>query len=308
MESEQQLTKAIGTLCGYGFLNGREDGEKFEMHRLVHLATRVWTDAQSTTNSTAQDAAKQLAKVFPSSNWRNCELWQQCLPHALRVLQASEKTVDVNLCSLGIYVGRCLRADRRMKEAVNILERVVDWDSTLKPKYGDQLDPKYELAVAYKEDKQAKRAIQLLEDVVSIQANTPATEHRDRLKVQAQLASSYAKNGQMEEAVKLLEDIALIEENTLPTEHPDRLASQHMLAVVYIQTGRIEEAVKLFEHVVSIRANTLAAEHPDRLRSQQDLAGAYKKVGRTEEAENLMEQVVAITNKILPEDGSSRLR
>ncbi|KAH6972990.1 acyl transferase/acyl hydrolase/lysophospholipase [Ilyonectria sp. MPI-CAGE-AT-0026] len=308
MESEQQLTKAIGTLCGYGFLNGREDGETFEMHRLVHLATRVWTDAQSTTNSTAQDAAKQLAKVFPSSNWRNRELWQQCLPHALRVLQASEKTDDVNLCSLGIYVGRCLRADRRIKEAVNILECVVDWDSTLKPKCGHQLDPKYELAVAYKEDKQAKRAIQLLEDAVSIQANTPATKHRDRLKLQHHLARAYAKNGQTEEAVKLLQDIALIEENTLSTEHPSRLASQHQLAKAYAKTGRIEEAVKLLEDVVSKWANTTETEHPYRIASQLQLAKAYSKTGRIEEAVKLFEHVVSIQANTLTTEHPDRLK
>ncbi|KAL1842459.1 hypothetical protein VTJ49DRAFT_5196 [Mycothermus thermophilus] len=44
--SEQRMTRAIGVLCGYSFLSRREDGTTYDMHRLVHLALRVWVNKQ----------------------------------------------------------------------------------------------------------------------------------------------------------------------------------------------------------------------------------------------------------------------
>jgi hypothetical protein len=38
---EARLAGAIGTLCSYSFLERRDDGTKLDMHRLVHLATRI---------------------------------------------------------------------------------------------------------------------------------------------------------------------------------------------------------------------------------------------------------------------------
>ncbi len=39
----EQMVHAIGTLCGYAFVTRRGDDPVFDMHRLVNLATRIWT-------------------------------------------------------------------------------------------------------------------------------------------------------------------------------------------------------------------------------------------------------------------------
>ncbi|KAG6989364.1 hypothetical protein FocnCong_v021262 [Fusarium oxysporum f. sp. conglutinans] len=41
LKTEQQMTQAIGTLTGHGFLSRREGGATFDMHSLVHLATPI---------------------------------------------------------------------------------------------------------------------------------------------------------------------------------------------------------------------------------------------------------------------------
>lgn len=42
VESEEQVIYAIGTICGYAFVVRRGDDTMFDMHRLVHLAMRIW--------------------------------------------------------------------------------------------------------------------------------------------------------------------------------------------------------------------------------------------------------------------------
>jgi hypothetical protein len=47
--TEEEFVHAVGTLKGYAFLQEREDAETFDMHRLVHLATRGWIDGEGST-------------------------------------------------------------------------------------------------------------------------------------------------------------------------------------------------------------------------------------------------------------------
>ncbi|KAJ4223009.1 hypothetical protein NW760_010697 [Fusarium oxysporum] len=67
--SEQKMTRAVGTLCGYNFLTKREDGETFDMHSLVHLATQRWNEDDGL--EIRLMAFKHIAKVFPTNDWEN---------------------------------------------------------------------------------------------------------------------------------------------------------------------------------------------------------------------------------------------
>ncbi|EWZ28528.1 hypothetical protein FOZG_17741 [Fusarium oxysporum Fo47] len=61
-KSQQQLTRAIGTLCGYRFLDRRGSSEVFDMHSLVHLATRSWVAENDPEKEQSQAAIARLEK------------------------------------------------------------------------------------------------------------------------------------------------------------------------------------------------------------------------------------------------------
>ncbi|KAH7126012.1 hypothetical protein EDB81DRAFT_951419 [Dactylonectria macrodidyma] len=307
MGSEQQLTKAIGTLCGYGFLSRRGDGEAFEMHRLVHLATRIWTDQNNMTKETGQDAAHQLAAVFPNNDWENRDLWQQCLPHALRLLQYIGATDDPRICILSNWVGRCLEREGRIKEAVDVLERVVLWQKTLPPDQPVKLNSQQSLGLVYLLNGQVTIGTQLLEEVVAMKQNL-AEEDNSRLTSENLLATAYQKSMRLEEAIQLFEHVVDVQAKTLSEEHPDRLTSDQNLAIAYQKNGQVEKAVPLLEHVVDVRAKTLSEEHPDRLISEQNLAMAYRKNGQVEKAIQLLEHAVDVQEITLPEEHPDRLQ
>jgi tetratricopeptide (TPR) repeat protein len=192
-ESRQQLTRAIGTLCGYGFLSRRgTSGEMFDMHSLVHLATRSWVAKHDSEKEQRQAAIAHLAEVFPTDDWENRDVWRLYLPHAIRLLSTLEDGESEELCELGYWVGRCLHIDGRVAEAV----------ATLK-------------------------------DVVAIWEKTLAENHPDRLASQHELARAYRANGQIEKAVELLEHVVAIEEKTLAETHPSRLVSEELLRDFY---------------------------------------------------------------------------
>nr|RBQ96747.1 hypothetical protein FVER53263_13503 [Fusarium verticillioides] len=71
LSSEQKMTRAIGTLCGYSFLSKREDGETFDMNSLVHLAIKRWNEEEGLEAGTRQMAFAHIAQTFPYSDWEN---------------------------------------------------------------------------------------------------------------------------------------------------------------------------------------------------------------------------------------------
>ncbi|KAG5658672.1 hypothetical protein KAF25_010853 [Fusarium avenaceum] len=123
--SEQSMTRAIGTLCGYSFLSQREDGDMFDMHSLVHLATRRWNEDEGHGEGIQQLALARIAEAFPTDDWENCEVWRQHLPHALRLLTSMDSDGSEDACKLGYWVGRCLHIDGKARQGVGILEHMV---------------------------------------------------------------------------------------------------------------------------------------------------------------------------------------
>ncbi|KAL8366598.1 hypothetical protein RB595_010452 [Gaeumannomyces hyphopodioides] len=308
LEVEEQTVHAIGTLCGYAFLTRRAGSQVFDMHSLVHLATRIWIQRENRTATAYGKAIRHIAEIFPDDDYANRSLWREYLPHVFKALQSSEGANSKDKSNLCFWVGRCLRVDGRIKEAVKYLGKACQWrDGHFAENHPSRLASQHELAIAYQANGHVKRAVALLEQVVAIRTRTLAENHPDRLASQHALAIAYQANGHVKQAVALLEQVVAIQAKTLAENHPNRLASQHELAGAYQANGQIKQAVVLLEQVVAIQAKTLAEDHPDRLASQHALAMAYRANGQVKQAVALLEQVVAIRAGTLAENHPSRL-
>jgi tetratricopeptide (TPR) repeat protein len=304
------MTSAIGTLWSYSFINKRSDGKTYDMHRLVHVAARVWIQQKGLAMETQRKAMEHLSKAFPWNKWDNRELWREYIPHAARMRDAKDGGDADARWMLCFKAGRCLRLDGRIRDAVCWLEDSLDLRAHLPEDDENRLSTQHALATAYEANGQVKDAIQLLEHVVAIEGRVLAEDHPDRLASQHELARAYSSNGQVKDAVQLLEHVVAIQRRVLAEDHPDRLASQHELAGAYSSNGQVKDAVQLLEHVVAIEKRVLAEDHPERLVSQHELARAYLSddQGRVKEAVQLLEQVVAIQKRTLAEDHPKRLR
>ncbi|RKK64704.1 hypothetical protein BFJ69_g16600 [Fusarium oxysporum] len=307
-ESQQQLIRAIGMLCGYGFLYRQGSSEVFDMHSLVHLTTRSWIMENDSWKKQRDATIARLKEVFPTDDWENRNLWRQYLPHAIRLLRYTEDDWNEELCELGYWTGRCLFVDGRVIEAVKLLEHVVKVQgATLAENHPSRLASQHALAGAYQANGQIAEAVELLKHVVTVRETTLAENHPSRLASQHALAGAYQANGQIAEAVELLKHVVVARETTLAENHPDRVASQHELARAYKANRQIAEAVKLLEYVVAVQKTTLAENHPDRLASQHELAGAYRTNGQVTVAVELLEHVVTVQETTLAENHPDRL-
>lgn len=164
--SDLRADQAIRTLSGLGFLTERAN-KVFDMHRLVHLMTRWWV-ANHREGASLHKAVIHLTKVFPTDDEENRQLWQQYLPHALRVLRDNEgaERYTHEYYRLGVMVGSCLQQDKRSRVVIELLERI---GATKKSPDDNLLLLEYQhvLATAYQGSNQTEKAVELMEHVVA---------------------------------------------------------------------------------------------------------------------------------------------
>jgi tetratricopeptide (TPR) repeat protein len=316
-QSRERTEEAIGTLCGYSFVSRREgdntgevgrEEEWYDLHRLVHLATRVWVDKHGSAADVAQRALTHVAGILPAVDFASQAVWRGYMPHALRLLERKE-SIDVHSrAKLSFWVGRCLNLDGRASEAVKWLEECCRCREALDGDDPYRLSAQHNLGVFYWADGQIKKAVTLLEHVVKVREATLADTHPDRLQSQHALSVSYQADGQIKKAVTMLEHVVKVREATLADTHPDRLASQHQLGVSYHADGQIQKAVTLLEHVAKLREATLAEAHPDRLQSQHQLGVFYWADGQIKKAVTLLEHVVKVREATLADTHPDRLQ
>ena len=305
---EARLVGAIGILCSYSFLEKRDGGSKLDMHRLVHLATRVWVNQNGREEETRMAALKHLSEVFPSDGYTNREIWRAYLPHVARIGRHEQCKDTEEMSELCLKVGQCLYVDGRIRESVLWLQGSCEWrDRNLAQDNPSRLASQHELAGAYLANGQVKEAVQLLKYVVAVKPQVLAENHPDRLASQHELARAYQANGQITEAVQLLRYVVAIGSGVLTEDNPSQLASQHELAGAYLANGQVKEAVQLLEYVVAVKPQVLAENHPSRLASQHELARAYQANGQITEAVQLLEHVVAMRSEVLAENHPDRL-
>ncbi|KAG7406533.1 Nephrocystin-3 [Fusarium oxysporum f. sp. rapae] len=314
LKTEQQMTQAIGTLTGHGFLSRREGEEAFDMHN------GRTTEAVSTLEHVVKIRERISAEDHPSRLTSEHELARAYLDdgHTKKAVEMLEHVVEIRerilaedhphrLASEHVLAQAYLD-DGQTRRAVEMLEHVVEIRERISAEdHPHRLASEHELAGAYLDDGQTKKAVEMLEHVVAVEAEILTEDHLDRLASEHVLAQAYLDDGQSKKAVEVLEHVAETQERILAEDHPRRLASEHELARAYLADGQTKKAVKMLEHVVEIRERVLAEDHQDRLASEHELARAYLTDGQTKKAVEMLEHVVETQERVLAEDHQDRL-
>ncbi|KAF1835698.1 kinesin light chain [Decorospora gaudefroyi] len=117
-ESRVAQAKAIGMLKAYAFATERqpagegrqpqqEQTKAFDVHPLVHLATRGWLKAQSQWLGWAARTTMRLVEVVPFGGHSTRALWTAYLPHARHVVDVHEMHESEARMQLLDRIGKC---------------------------------------------------------------------------------------------------------------------------------------------------------------------------------------------------------
>jgi tetratricopeptide (TPR) repeat protein len=257
--SKKAMVDAIGTLDAYSFITRRPEDQSFDLHRLVHLATRNWLQEEGLLTGWTDKAVSQLARVFPTDGHASRSVWRAYLPHARYVLASNAQNRDLeDAVSLRHSVGFCLLVDGKYSDAEELFVQVMET---------------------------RKRVLGI--------------EHPDTLLGIGNLASTYRDQGRLKEAKELELQVIETRKRVLGIEHPDTLVSIGNLALTYMNQGRLKEAEELGLQVMETRKRVLGTEHPDTLLSMNNLVFTWKSQGRDHEALVLIEECVQLRIRVL---------
>lgn len=300
-------TTALGTLQAYSLISRQAGAEKYDMHRLIQLATQKWLQVQGTSDKWQERALKRLSEVFPH-NSKDLESWAACdllLPHAQKVLEndyADKESLlrKVDLLSqwgvFDIAQGRYEAASIRHSVALDLVRSIRGMED---PK---TLNTMEHLAIAYVKQGRWKEAEKLQLHVLETRSRVLQVGDKDILDCMNNLAFNYSKQGRWEEAERLQIQVMNTSLKILEAEHPDTLGSMNNLANTYSHQGRWKEAEKLQIQVMNTTLRLFRAEHPVTLVSTNNLASIYNRQGRFKEAEKLQLRVLETLLRVLKAD------
>jgi tetratricopeptide (TPR) repeat protein len=271
-QPKKKVIDAIGTLSAYSLITKRPtdqpvDDQSFDLHRLVHLATRNWLREQGAMPGWAKKAVARLAEIFPNRDHENRTMWTAYLPHARHILgpnllEESSKERIVLLEKIAL----CLVIDGKYDEAKGMQLCVFEWKKrTLGEVHLDTLSSAHNLAEALERAGNYQEAEILNWGVFKAMKKILGQEHLDTLTSMANLASTYWNQGRWKEAEELELQVMEMSLRVLGQEHPATLMSMANLASTYQNQGRWKEAEELGVQVMEMRKRVLGQEHPHAL-------------------------------------------
>ena len=287
------MAQALETLKAYSFIKMHqlEDINRYEkfynVHRLVHLATRKWLRSQGELRAYSGKTLERVASAFLTGEPDNMTTLTMYLPHARCILETSDLPIGSQQAQLYLLhkVACCLDINRQHSEAYPlILRRLAETEKTLGPEHPMTLQSIDQLASNLTDQKRFSEAEPMCRRAVDGLKETLGSEHVDTLKSLTLLAMILEEQSKYMESEELYRSVLEAKERMLGHEHMETLTSLNNLAISLEKQGRYEQAANIHQQVLEVREKVLGSENPDTLQTLDNLAvvlgwqGHYKKM------------------------------
>ncbi|MEW6745736.1 MAG: tetratricopeptide repeat protein [Planctomycetota bacterium] len=148
------------------------------------------------------------------------------------------------------------------------------------------------------DQRKAREARTLAEEVLRAAEATLGHEHGDTLQARHDLATVLTMEGRHEQALSLYEQTLAALERVHGEERVPPLMCLNNLAVTLADQERYDEARALHERVARECEQLLGAEHAGTLTALRGLASVLRKQGELHEARKLLERIVAASERV----------
>ncbi|KAK4500801.1 hypothetical protein PRZ48_008993 [Zasmidium cellare] len=306
--SAVDITSAVGTLCAYSFLAPSTRENTYDMHRLVHLAIRIWVNERGDTDALYTSALLYMEDILPAGE-EDRDVWRVLLPHATCLLRLCGEADPDTQAALCWSVAECLQYDARYKECIHWLGKSQRLLTGLNAGGTRILEVQKDLAEAYWSDYQDSNAIEILEHVVAEYRANHHDQASDALCSELMLGRMYSEGDRIEEGVLVLERLASIEQCGTVESSETLLGYQSALGAAYLHQGQTQKAIDLLEKVDKLQSHR-AETDKDWIITRHQLSLAYlddPSRERVTKAVQLLEHVDNVTSAILRVDHHTRL-
>ncbi|THW94720.1 purine and uridine phosphorylase [Aureobasidium pullulans] len=282
--------KVIGTLVGYQFLVRQRQGDLFDTHRLIHLATKRWLWSKSAWKTCVQSAVDILCQRIPHGGYQKYNVYSRYLPHGICLLgHFGNKNMEETEASIDLMsqIAACQRDLGDHSGAERSHRAVLLWRGTHSKKH-------------------ERKTLQSMQDVgqdlmMKGQYEDAELVHRKTFRLRFQhlgpadaetltsmrnIAEALGFQGKWEEYEILSIELAKLSRAWLGMAHTVTLSCLKALSICYCRRRWFKLAEKLARDVVDGRkqADRLGEVHPSTLKGISHLALVLGYSGKWEEA------------------------
>ncbi|KAK8002369.1 response regulator [Apiospora arundinis] len=308
-EDEMEKDEAISTLQAYAFIVDRSTPDRFDIHRLVRLATRNWVQAQGEQGQQVTGVVQQLSKKFPWPKHENRDIWTWYLPHAQAVLGLRDEcgesavlgSLQHNVAGCYNLLGKYAEAEQMHRQTLGLRETVLGRE------HPSTLASMNNLAESLRQQGKHAEAEEMHRQTLGLKETVLGREHPSTLDSMNNLAISLRQQGKHAEAEKMHRQTLGLRETVLGREHPSTLASMNNLAESLRQQGKHAEAEEMHRQTLGLKETVLGREHPSTLDSMNNLAVVLDSQGKYAEAEQMHRQTLGLTETVLGREHPSTL-
>ena len=296
-----KMAEAIGTLKAYAFLTERDDGDSYDIHRLVQVSVRNWLKERGEWNVWITKALQQLANEFPFPVHENRNVWTRYLSHAQYILELRERSDNEKAERDLLYkVGYSYRIIGKHKESEKVYRQTLELkEKVLGREHPDTLNSMNNLAVVIGNQGKYKEAEQICRQTLELKEKVMGRKHPDTLTSMNNLASELANQGKYKEAEQICRQTLELMEEVLGREGHDTLISMNNLATVIGNQGKYGEAEQIYRQTLELMEKVLGRKHPDTLISMDNLAVVMGNQRMYEDAEQIYRQTLELKEKVL---------
>ncbi|KAI1213575.1 uncharacterized protein F4807DRAFT_270747 [Annulohypoxylon truncatum] len=291
--------EALGVLTGYAFIARREQGDSFDIHRLVRLAMRNYLQNEERIE-TITNLFVHLSDVYPHPTHENRNIWMRYMPHAQIALKVRGESVrNIEKCSLLCNIAYSYRIIAKYKQAEHMYREAVKLS---KEGWGVE-DPKTLVSMnglgwmLYKQGKD-QEAEQIILQTLKLRKKLLGPKDPDTLDSMHNLACVFSGQGKYEASRKINQQTLKLRKEVLGLKHPETLRSMGNLAqVLHIQGNHQAEEMK--RQMLKLSEEVLGHDHPDTLHSMSIMACILLSKGKHEEADLMNRRAFELTSKVL---------
>jgi tetratricopeptide (TPR) repeat protein len=296
-------------LNAYSLVTKRTAESSLDLHRLVHVSTRIWLQEHRLLIRWTQVVVARLLEVFPDNKHGSRSKWRRLLPHAKYALSSDlteqENEVRTDLAS---KCAMTLLTDGRWREAEGLFMQVMETRKrALGVKHPETLKTMNNLALVLDSQGKYEAAEAMNRQTLSLSEIVLGREHPETLTTMSNLALVLDSQGKYEAAEAINRQTLLLKETVLGHEHPETLTTMNNLATVLNNQGKYEAAEAMNRQTLSLSDTVLGPEHPSTLATMSNLATVLARQGKYKAAEAMNRQTLLLKETVLGREHPSTL-
>ncbi|KAF1933690.1 uncharacterized protein M421DRAFT_97764 [Didymella exigua CBS 183.55] len=289
--SRKQGLEAIGALKAYSFVRKRDNIAVFDMHPLVHLATRHWLRTEVKLELWISRVTDLLEELLPDGAFKDRATWTAYLHHTEYLLTSSEPVKDdLRRVILAEKMAKCLYSNGEYKDACSSYSRALDLRLQVSGKENrESLMSRFGMAEALNHQGDYRQAEKRHREILELRKDVLGPKHPDAM----------YDDGRYAEAEEMHRNALSLQIEVLHPEHPNVLTTTGYLAQTLAQQGRHQEAEDMHRNLLETRLRVQGEENPATLATMSCLGVAQENLGQFAKAEETHRRVLALRVKML---------